>query len=143
MKNLRMISAVAIVLLLCSAFTMKDGKGNDKKAKKEKSEAVYAFGVAASFNDTLVYVSAIQVLDSVKLSKEGFLPKRDLYAYQLKNYLDYELKSPNYTCMIYFNKEKAKLSKELSKLQARYKKAKMVLIPIDSDAFSFKKPEEE
>lgn len=36
------------------------------------------FGVAASFNDTVVYFTDIQVLDSVKLDKGGFLPKRDL-----------------------------------------------------------------
>lgn len=88
MKYVRILCAVALVFALCSAFTMKD-----------KEKAVYAFGVAASFNDSIVYYTDIQVLDSVELDKNGFLPKRDLYTYQLKNYLEYNLKKPDYTCM--------------------------------------------
>ena len=85
MKYVRILCAVALVFALCSAFTMKD-----------KEKAVYAFGVAASFNDSIVYYTDIQVLDSVELDKNGFLPKRDLYTYQLKNYLEYNLKKPDY-----------------------------------------------
>ena len=48
-----------------------------------------------SFNDSIVYYTDIQVLDSVELDKNGFLPKRDLYTYQLKNYLEYNLKKPD------------------------------------------------
>lgn len=66
MKYVRILCAVALVFALCSAFTMKD-----------KEKAVYAFGVAASFNDSIVYYTDIQVLDSVELDKNGFLPKRD------------------------------------------------------------------
>ncbi len=53
MKYVRILCAVALVFALCSAFTMKD-----------KEKAVYAFGVAASFNDSIVYYTDIQVLDS-------------------------------------------------------------------------------
>lgn len=103
---------------------------------------VYAFGVAASFNDSVVYCTEIQVLDSTALDKNGFLPKRDLYSYQLKNYLEYDLKKPDYTCMIYFSENKKKLEKEAVKVKAKYKKSTMVLQAITSDKFSFKKPEE-
>ena len=132
MKYVRILCAVALVFALCSAFTMKD-----------KEKAVYAFGVAASFNDSIVYYTDIQVLDSVELDKNGFLPKRDLYTYQLKNYLEYNLKKPDYTCMIYFSENKKKLEKESAKVKGKYKKNKsIVLMPIDPDAFRFKKPEE-
>ena len=47
--------AVALVFMVCSAFSFKKGKGE---------KAVYAFGVAASFNDTVVYFTDIQVLDA-------------------------------------------------------------------------------
>lgn len=120
--------------MVCSAFSFKKGKGE---------KAVYAFGVAASFNDTVVYFTDIQVLDSVKLDKGGFLPKRDLYTYQLKNYLEYDLKSLDYTCMIYFSENKKKLEKEAAKVKSKYKKNKtIVLMPIAPEAFRFKKPEE-
>ena len=120
--------------MVCSAFSFKKGKGE---------KAVYAFGVAASFNDTVVYFTDIQILDSVKLDKGGFLPKRDLYTYQLKNYLEYDLKSLDYTCMIYFSENKKKLEKEAAKVKSKYKKNKtIVLMPIAPEAFRFKKPEE-
>ena len=115
MKYVRILCAVALVFALCSAFTMKD-----------KEKAVYAFGVAASFNDSVVYCTEIQVLDSTALDKNGFLPKRDLYSYQLKNYLEYDLKKPDYTCMIYFSENKKKLEKEAVKVKAKYKKSTMV-----------------
>lgn len=108
----------------------------------ENHKPVYAFGVAASFNDSVVYCTEIQVLDSTALDKNGFLPKRDLYSYQLKNYLEYDLKKPDYTCMIYFSENKKKLEKEAVKVKAKYKKSTMVLQAITSDKFSFKKPEE-
>lgn len=136
MKYVRILFAVALVFMVCSAFSF-------KKGKEGKEKAVYAFGVAASFNDTVVYFTDIQVLDSVKLDKGGFLPKRDLYTYQLKNYLEFYLKCPDYTCMIYFSENKKKLEKESAKVKGKYKKNKsIVLMPIDPDAFRFKKPEE-
>lgn len=130
MKHIKIIFAVMLVFTLCTAFTMKSHK------------PVYAFGVAASFNDSVVYCTEIQVLDSTALDKNGFLPKRDLYSYQLKNYLEYDLKKPDYTCMIYFSENKKKLEKEAVKVKAKYKKSTMVLQAITSDKFSFKKPEE-
>ena len=136
MKYVRILFAVALVFMVCSAFSL-------KKGKEGKGKAVYAFGVAASFNDTVVYFTDIQVLDSIKLDKGGFLPKRDLYTYQLKNYLEFDLKYPDYTCMIYFSENKKKLEKESAKVKSKYKKNKsIVLMPIDPDAFRFKKPEE-
>jgi len=130
MKYVRILCAVALVFALCSAFTMKD-----------KEKAVYAFGVAASFNDSIVYYTDIQVLDSVELDKNGFLPKRDLYTYQLKNYLEYNL--PDYTCMIYFSENRKKLEKEAVKVKGKYKKSKnMVLQVVKPEAFTFAKPQE-
>lgn len=104
---------------------------------------MYAFGVAASFNDSIVYYTDIQMLDSVTLDKNGFLPKRESYTYQLKNYLEYNLNKPDYTCMIYFSESKSKLEKEAVKVQGKYKKNKgMLLETIKSEVFTFTKPQE-
>lgn len=134
MKYVITLFTAAFIVMVFSAFTM-------KKDKDEKP--VYAFGVAASFNDTVVYFTEMQPLDSVKLNKQGFLPQRELYSYQLKNYLEYDLGSPNYTCMIYFSNSKSKLEKTLTKVKNKYTKNKEIeLVTIDSEAFRFKKPEE-
>ena len=85
---------MALVLTMCSAFSL----------KKDHSKTVYAFGIAASFTDTVVYFTDIQILDSAKVSKEGFLTHRDLYSYQLKNYVeDNGLQDPKIDC--YFSYE--------------------------------------
>ena len=136
MKYVRILFAVALVFMVCSAFSF-------KKGKEGKEKAVYAFGVAASFNDTVVYFTDIQVLDSVKLDKGGFLPKRDLYTYQLKNYLEDNQLQQNSTCMIYFSENKSKLEKEATKILNKYKKSRnMTVTRIEADKFRFTKPEE-
>ncbi|MCI1646800.1 MAG: hypothetical protein LKI39_11770 [Bacteroides sp.] len=135
MKYIRIFLTVAVIFSFCSAFSFKHKPGKDKE--------VYAFGMAASFNDTVVYYTSIQKLDSVKLGKNGFLPRREAYTSQLKDYLAYNLSSPNYTCMIYFSKNKSKLEKEEIKVKDKYKSTKsFVLVPIDSTAFKFTKPKE-
>ena len=131
MKYVKIVFAVALVFTLCSAFTMKGGH-----------KPVYAFGVAASFNDTVVYYTEIQQLDSVSLDKNNFLPRREMYSYQLKNYLEYDLNKPDYTCMIYFAESKTKLEKEAAKVKAKYKKTTLSLQAIDPASFTFKKPVE-
>lgn len=131
MKYIRLIMAATLVFTLCSAFTM-----------KSKEKPVYAFGIAASFNDSVVYYTEIQLLDSVQLTKAGMLPQRELYSYQLKNYVDYYKQKPNYTCMIYFSENKKKLEKEAHQVMGKYKKSSMVMEAIDQAAFRFEKPKE-
>ena len=48
MKHVKIVFAVMLVFTLCTAFTMKSHK------------PVYAFGIAASFNDSVVYCTEIQ-----------------------------------------------------------------------------------
>ena len=52
--------------------------------KKTILKQVYAFGISASFTDTVVYFTDIQILDSAKVSKKVSLTHRELYSYQLK-----------------------------------------------------------
>lgn len=133
MKYVRIFLAVILVFTLCSAFTMKRGS----------HKPVYAFGVSASFTDTVVYYTDVQLLDSVHLDKNGFLPHRDLYSYQLKNFLEYDMKQPNRTCMIYFSESKSKIDKEVVKVIGKYEKNPSVsLHKLDPQKFRFTKPEE-
>ena len=114
-----------------------------EQVKKDHSKPVYAFGISASFTDTVVYFTDIQILDSAKVSKEGFLAHRELYSYQLKNYLEDNQLQQNSTCMIYFSENRKKLEKEATKILNKYKKNnRMTVSRIDSDKFRFTKPEE-
>lgn len=133
MKYVKILFAVALVFTMCSAFCL----------KKEGYKPVYAFGVSASFTDTVVYYTEIQVLDSASLDKNGFLPQRELYSYQLKNYLELDKGLANRTCMIYFSKNEKKLEKEITRILGKYKKNESVSIEkIDPNHFKFTKPEE-
>ena len=107
MKYVKILFAIALVFTMCSAFSL----------KKDHSKPVYAFGISASFTDTVVYFTDIQILDSAKVSKEGFLSHRELYSYQLKNYLEFDKGLPNRTCMIYFSENKKKLGKEHDQIE--------------------------
>jgi hypothetical protein len=134
MKYVRILFAIMLVFTISSAFSFK---------KKNSPSTVYAFGVSASFTDSVIYFTDIQVLDSAKISKEGFLSQRELYSYQLKNYMISSQLQQNSTCMIYFSANKTKLEKESGKLQAKYKKDKTVVVSrIDAAKFSFTKPVE-
>lgn len=131
MKLIKIALPLLMVLMILSGFSLKKGE-----------KAVYAFGLSASFTDTVVFYTEVQVLDSVKLDK-GFLPQRDLYSYQLKNYLEYQKGETKRTCMIYFSENKAKLMKERSSILNKYKKKQSVALrEITKDEFTFKKPEE-
>lgn len=131
MKTIRIILPVLFAICICSSVLAKD-----------KHKPVYAFGVSISLMDSTIYYTQIQTLDSVYLDKSGFLPYRDTYAYQLKNYLEIDKGLSNRTCMIFFNENMKKINKEFNKLVARYKKQKALLIPIEKEEFKFTKPEE-
>ena len=133
MKYVKILFAIALVFTMCSAFSL----------KKDHSKPVYAFGISASFTDTVVYFTDIQILDSAKVSKEGFLVHRELYSYQLKNYLEDNQLQQNSTCMIYFSENRKKLEKEATKILNKYmKNNRMTVSRIDSDKFRFTIPEE-
>lgn len=114
------------------------------KTPKNKSErvAIYAFGVAASFNDTITFITPIQQLDGASLGKYDMLEKRSAYSRQLKSYLTEQLSRPDYTSVLFFNKDAQKLQKQYDKYVQQHKKQNLTLIFIKSDDFSYQKAEE-
>lgn len=70
MKSIKILCSLLLVLTVCSAFSLKGSK------------SVYIVGVSASFTDSLVYFTEIQLLDSVSLDKNKMLPERSQYSYQ-------------------------------------------------------------
>jgi len=81
----------------------------------------YMFGFAASFNDSIVYFTDIQTLDSVWVdSKSHFLQRRDSYSYQLRDHLSQQLNQPHRTCVVVFNQSRKKLEKQYQKMKRLY-----------------------
>ena len=132
MRFIKVLCSLLVVLTVCSAFSLKGNKG----------KSVYIVGVSASFTDSLVYFTEIQLLDSVKLDKNKMLPERAQYSYQLKNYLENQEGLTNRTCFVYFSNNKKKLQKTIGKMKTKYQKGKTMLIrEVNPNEFRFTKPE--
>lgn len=85
-----------------------------------KPEKVYMFGFAASFNDSTVYFTEIQEVDSAYIdSKTKFLYSRENYSYQLKDYLQAQgFKTP--TCITVYALSRKDIEKRYANMRKKY-----------------------
>lgn len=89
---------------------------------KNEAKTAYLFGFAASFNDSTVYITPVQQLDSVYItSKSHFLVNRSNYSYQLRDYLEQQ-GAGNRTCIVMFDTNQKKAEKKWNKLYEHYTK---------------------
>ncbi len=106
MRKLILTLVVALTALTASAVN--------------KPERVYMYGFAASFNDSTVYFTSLQEIDSAYIdSKTKFLYSRDNYSYQLRDYLSAH-GAENYTCTTVFALNRKAAEKKYAKLRKRY-----------------------
>ncbi len=90
-------------------------------AKSEMKKA-YMFGIAASFNDSTVYFTPVQEVDSVwfaKRNKVTFLQDRSSYSLQLRDYLEQQGEK-NRTCAVFFGTNHKKLEEKWVKIHDKY-----------------------
>lgn len=80
---------------------------------------VYLYGFAASFNDSTVYFTDIQEVDSAVIDRSGFLYGRDSYSYQLKDYLA-SIGFEHATCVTLWAATRDAVEKKFQKLRDRY-----------------------
>lgn len=84
---------------------------------------LYAFGFSASFNDSIVYFTDIQEIDSAWINeKTKFLISRDNYSYQLKNYFN-NIGEEHRTCIISFALKRKEIEKKYKKMREKYVKS--------------------
>lgn len=105
---------------------------------KYTPKTIYVFGFAASFNDSTVYISDIQQLDSAYIdSKTNFLYSRENYSYQLRDYLAaHGMK--NATCITSFALKRKDAEKKYLKMRKRYLKGGNFQIKtLESSEFKF------
>lgn len=130
MKKIRIL----VLSVFCMSFALASAK-NDK-------EVIYMFGVSISFNDSTVYFTDIQELDSIELEpKTGFLPHRQHYMYLLKDYLEGTMNVPNRTCMIYFSDKQKSIQKKYDKLKKKMSDNPDLIVTYLKDTFVFTKPD--
>ncbi len=101
---------LSLLLLLLSA-----GAGAALKPK-----TLYIYGFAASFNDSTVYFTDIQQVDSAYMdTKTKFLYSRENYSSQLRAYLE-QLGFANATCVTGFATTRKEAEKKYLALRKRY-----------------------
>ena len=108
---------MAVAVMIICGWTI------NASAKLECVPKLYAFGFAASFNDSTVYFTDIQEIDSAWINdKNDFLVSRDNYSYQLKNYFT-SLGLEHRTCIISFALKRKDIEKKYQKMKNKYVKA--------------------
>ena len=86
----------------------------------QKHMPLYMCGIATTFNDSTVYFTEIQKIDSAYVdSKTGFLYSRDSYSYQLREHMQRSgVAHP--TCVTVFGKKRKDVEKKYAALKKRY-----------------------
>ncbi len=113
-KTTRIMNSKKIIMTL-AAILLTTGA---RAALKPKT--IYVYGFAASFNDSTVYFTDIQQVDSAYIdSKTKFLYSRENYSYQLRDYLD-NIGFKNATCTTSFATTKKEAEKKYLALRKRY-----------------------
>lgn len=130
------IAAVLALTMACFA---------DLSAKNKCVPKLYAFGFAASFNDSTIHFTDIQEIDSAWINdKNDFLIERENYSYQLRNYLEGQ-GMPHRTCVISFALKRKDIEKKFNKMRNKYvKRGNVEMKHITKNEFHFTaiKPEE-
>lgn len=117
---MKIIQRLAFCLL---AFGCLAGQAQEQpeNTSGKKVTTVYLFGMAASFNDSIVHFTTVQQVDSAWMSKKsGFLLGREDYSYQLRQYLAESQAMPHRTTWLFFSTNKAKMEKKRAKMVQLY-----------------------
>lgn len=112
-----------IVLLLFAVMAL--GMSTQISAKRVQEPKMYIFGFSGSFNDTIVYFTNIQEIDSAWIdTKNKFLQTRQMYSYQMRDYLADKMQMPRRTCIVVANKNRKKVEKKYLKFKKLYTQSK-------------------
>lgn len=126
---------ILLFVLIAAVGVAREKKDNNKV----KEVPVYILGASISFSDSIVYFTEIQKLDNVVL-ENGFLPHRQYYAYELKDYMSFEENLPGRISVVYFDEKRSKLEKKEQKIKKHLMEKENKIIRYLGDKFKFVKP---
>lgn len=113
MKSLRHIAIAAVLLTVSANMTV--------SAKTVQVPQTYMFGFIASFNDSIVYFTEIQTVDSVWVEgKKALLSGRNQYSYQLRDYFTQRMNMPHRTCIVISSLKRKDVEKKFQKMKRQY-----------------------
>lgn len=91
------------------------------EAKQVQVPHMYMFGFAASFKDSVVYMTEIQDVQKVWYDKKTkFLLGRDIYSSQLQEHFKEKMQMSDRVCVVVFAKSLKKAEKKYLKLRKKY-----------------------
>lgn len=130
-----------LIGLLCTAVQLTSlAAPKDKKEKAEESKRVYMYGVATNFNDSTIYMTDVQHLDSMIINKDGSLQNYVGYSLQMKIYLEGTLGETDQTCAIIYSDKKKKLEKRFLKMRKKFAAERgQKFKQVGTDSFKFQK----
>lgn len=138
MKSMKKVLFIFLFALVATVAVAR-GKKETKKDKEVKQVSVYILGASISFSDSIVYFTEIQKLDSVVL-ENGFLPHRQYYAYELKDYMNFNESMPGRISMIYFDEKLNRLEKKEHKIKKHIMENEGKIVRYLGSKFKFVKP---
>lgn len=105
----------AAILLAATAYI-------PASAKNIMVPKAYMFGFIASFNDSIVFFTDIQEVDSVWVmeKKKAILAGRNNYAAQLRNFFSNSFNLNNRTCVVISDTKRKKVEKKYAKMKKQY-----------------------
>ncbi len=131
-------SLFILFLALSALFSTASAKGDKDK---EKVEAVYLFGASFSLSDSVVYFTEIMPVEGAMLDeKTKFLLHRQYYAYELKDYMNFQENMPGRTSAVYFSTKRSKLEKTEARLKKKLVEKDGRTVRYLGDKFKFVKP---
>lgn len=136
MKKWRLPLIILLGILQLSALAAP----KEKKEKAEKPERVYMYGISIDFNDSTVYLTDVQHLDSIVINPDGSIHNHSGYSLQLRVYLEDCLGERNQTCAVVYSPKKRKLEKRFLATRRKYQHDKTKTIKfIGTDDFVFQR----
>jgi hypothetical protein len=110
-----------LIKQLTLAIAMMAASATNVQAQNVKVPHAYMFGFVASFNDSTVYFTNIQQVDSVWVTKKKkMLAGRNNYSYQLREFFAQKRNMPNRTCVVVANTNRKKVEKKYIKMKNKY-----------------------
>ena len=125
--------------IFLAILTLSIATNCDAKSKKNKGNyGAYVYGLASSFNDSIVYITDIQRLDSAWIDNKGFLYGREEYSLQLRSHFIEDGKGQR-TCAISFASKQKKIEKKYLNAKKRLtrKKTYVDIQYVPSNTFNF------
>lgn len=107
-------------------------------AKSAKSTAVYMFAATQCFQDSVCYMSSIQHVPGVMLSKEGLLVDRSNYSSAFERYVSGTLGQSNPVAAVFFYTSRKAAERDYLKVRSRsIHRERATVKEIPEDKFRF------